>query len=266
MKNISLFILCLFLLSKVYAQTPLTHAPDFTAIDAKGNLQNLYSYLDDGKYVLVDFFYNECLVSQTHTAEVNEAFLAFGCNTADVIFLGVNFDNTDGELITFEHQFNLHYPNISGVEGAGNVIVDLYQIIAFPTIVLIAPNRSIVKQDIWPLSTVNIIDELLGVGIDTAYCPYAAVPFVERGDLPFSIFPNPVQDALTVELKLQEKTDIKIEIYDLCGRLVYDKNLSNRGKGIVSKSINVNHLQQGYYFLSIKTGAGAKATRKFIVE
>ncbi len=36
-------------------QTSLTNAVDFTANDAYGNVQHLQSYLDSGKYVLLEF-------------------------------------------------------------------------------------------------------------------------------------------------------------------------------------------------------------------
>ena len=38
------------------AQTPLTEAVDFTATDIHGDTWNLFDELDDGKYVLIDFW------------------------------------------------------------------------------------------------------------------------------------------------------------------------------------------------------------------
>lgn len=37
------------------AQTPLNTAVDFTATDAKGVSHNLFSYLDDNKFVVIMF-------------------------------------------------------------------------------------------------------------------------------------------------------------------------------------------------------------------
>jgi len=39
------------------AQTNLTEAVDFTATDIEGHTWNLFDELDDGKYVLIDFFF-----------------------------------------------------------------------------------------------------------------------------------------------------------------------------------------------------------------
>jgi len=39
------------------AQCPLTEAVDFTVTDIEGHTWNLFTELDQGKYVLIDFFY-----------------------------------------------------------------------------------------------------------------------------------------------------------------------------------------------------------------
>jgi cytochrome oxidase Cu insertion factor (SCO1/SenC/PrrC family) len=41
----------------VYAQTGLTTAIDFTVTDTDSIEHNLFDYLDDGKYVVLDFFF-----------------------------------------------------------------------------------------------------------------------------------------------------------------------------------------------------------------
>ena len=56
MRKITLIFL-LFVSINTFAQTSLTEAVDFTVTDVDGNEHNLFSYLDDGKYVLIDFFY-----------------------------------------------------------------------------------------------------------------------------------------------------------------------------------------------------------------
>lgn len=226
------------------AQTPLTTAPNFNVIDARGDYHNLYSYLDNGKYVLLDFFYNECLVCQEHVPEVNDAYIKFGCNTSEVVFMGINFDNSDGEVVAFENEYAIHYPNVSGIEGGGNDIVDLFQVIAFPTIILIAPDKSIPKQDIWPLTSVNIIDELLSVNIDTATCPsLSSKPTLSIPDV--EVYPNPATDQINIVFS--NNTDTKtIELFDNIGNKVLSLSTA-AAKNIIP----LHHLMPGYYFLRI---------------
>ena len=40
-----------------FAQTNLTEAVDFTATDTEGHTWNLFEQLDQGKYVVIDFFF-----------------------------------------------------------------------------------------------------------------------------------------------------------------------------------------------------------------
>ena len=57
MKKIYCLIIIVLLAFYLNAQTPLTTAVDFTATDVHGTTHNLFTYLDAGKYVLIDFFY-----------------------------------------------------------------------------------------------------------------------------------------------------------------------------------------------------------------
>jgi len=50
-------ILVFSLIYNTYGQTSLTQAVDFTAVDTEGNTRNLFNELDQGKYVLIEFFF-----------------------------------------------------------------------------------------------------------------------------------------------------------------------------------------------------------------
>lgn len=254
-----MFFFIVFVPSIILSQTPLTNAPNFSAIDAQGNNQNLYSYLDSGKFVLLYFFYDTCFVSQTNVPEVDNACIKFGCNTNDVLFLGINFSNTDGEVVSFENNYGLHFPNVSGIDGGGNEIVSLFQVIAFPSIILIAPDRSIPKQDIWPLSSVNIIDELLSSGVDTISCPYAAISHLENASQ-FQIFPNPVKDYLNIS-NFSNEENLTIDLFDFLGKKVITQNTSRFNK----KAINVSHLNSGIYLLRISKPGEILHSEKIIL-
>jgi len=227
------------------SQTPLSLAPNFSAIDARGNYHDLYSYLNNGKYVLLDFFYNECLVCQTHVPEVNDAFLKFGCNTNDVFFMGINFNNTDGEVISFENEYGVFYPNVSGIDGGGNDIVDLFMVIAFPTIILIAPDHSIPLQDIWPLTSVNIVDELLNTGVDTIACPYAQINSKESFT-DIHIYPNPVNDFIFIT-SLHDVSNATLTLHDMLGNVVFTDYKSFLRK----EKLDMSSYKSGIYFIQI---------------
>lgn len=54
--RLTLALVTTLVISSSFAQTPLTEAVDFTATDIHGNTWNLFDELDDGKYVLIDFW------------------------------------------------------------------------------------------------------------------------------------------------------------------------------------------------------------------
>ncbi|MBI9039302.1 MAG: hypothetical protein JEY97_14295 [Bacteroidales bacterium] len=68
-------------------------------------------------------------------------------------------------------QHGIDFPAISGEEGGGLTINTDYQIAAYPTYILIAPNHDIVIQDIWPVpNTQTFINAFEGQGIQQAPC------------------------------------------------------------------------------------------------
>ena len=161
------FILCLSLVS-VNAQTSLTTAVDFTVTDVHGETHNLFSILDEGKHVIVDFFYTTCGPCQASVPTMNHAYTDYGCNTGEIFFLSIDNGDTDAQVLQYENQFGGLFPSVSGIDGGGNLVVSNYGIGAYPTVILIAPDRSILEQDIFPVS--NITTALPNAGLNIAVC------------------------------------------------------------------------------------------------
>ncbi len=161
MKKIYFLLLFAVLSFSMNAQTPLTVAVDFTVTDTEGNQYNLFSILDDGYYVCIDFFYTTCGPCQQTAPKVSEAYEYFGCNTGDVIFLGIDTGDSDAEVIQFDETFGVTYPAVSGIDGGGTAVCGTYGITAYPTVILIAPDHNIVEQDIWPIATAQVLIDVL---------------------------------------------------------------------------------------------------------
>jgi PKD repeat protein len=152
MKKLLLIVLIFIGISNLKAQCPLTEAVDFTVTDIEGNEINLFSILDNGQYVVIDFFYTTCGPCQITAPKVNEAYLAFGCNNHDVFFMSMDIGDSNAECEEFDETYGVEYPTVSGQEGGGTAICNTYGIGAYPTVILIAPDHSIVEQDIWPIA------------------------------------------------------------------------------------------------------------------
>jgi len=164
-----LFLILLILLGlHTRAQTSLTTAIDFTVTDVHGETYNLFSILDSGKHVIIDFFFTTCGPCISSVPTLNQAYTDYGCNTGEVIFLSIDDGDTDIEVLQYENNYGGLLPSISGINGGGNTVNSIYGISAYPTVILIAPNRTIIEQDIYPVTLIS--SALPNAGLNMASC------------------------------------------------------------------------------------------------
>ncbi len=250
MKKITLLFLMALATITTSAQTPLTTAVDFTATDVEGHEHNLFQVLDSGQYVLIDFFFTTCGPCQDAAPKINEAYLYFGCNNFDVMFWAIDTGDDDAACIAFDETFGVEYPTISGVEGGGTAICNTYQIGAYPTVILIAPDHSIVVQDIWPIpSAQTIIDELEGYGITQNDC-YVGVDNIDNTAQKITLYPNPANSELNIETIDTKNKIVKIQVIDIMGKVVSTiENIQTSNNNKVT--ISLNRLEKGLYFINL---------------
>ena len=156
MKKVFTLLLALAFGFGLKAQCPLTQAVDFTATDVHGTEVHLFDILDGGQYVLVDFFFVNCGPCQQATPKVVESYYAMGCNQHDVFYIEISDRDSDAACLNWVNNYGVEYPTISGAAG-GSGISNTYQIGAFPTVILIAPDRSIVINDLWPINNAQSV-------------------------------------------------------------------------------------------------------------
>jgi hypothetical protein len=69
--------------------------------------------------------------------------------------------------------------------------------------------------------------------------------------LDVEVYPNPFRDELTIEVRGDEKQPLNVTIYDVLGKVVYEKDYAN----IYSiKNINLNFLINGMYSMKVSQG------------
>ena len=170
MKKLFTLILALAFGFGLKAQCPLTTAVDFTATDVHGTEVHLFDILDGGQYVLIDFFFTTCGPCQQATPKVVESYYAMGCNMHDVFYMEIATGDSEAACLNWVNTYGVEYPTISG-EAGGTAICNQYQIPAYPTLILIAPDRSIVIQDLWPISNAQtVITALEQYGLEQHDC------------------------------------------------------------------------------------------------
>ena len=158
MKKVFTLILALAFGFGLKAQCPLTQAIDFTATDCHGTEIHLFDILDGGQYVLIDFFFVNCGPCQQATPKVVESYYAMGCNMHDVFYMEISDRDSDAACQNWCQNYGVEYPTISGPAGGSTICgASMYHIPAFPTVILIAPDRSIVINDLWPINNAQTV-------------------------------------------------------------------------------------------------------------
>lgn len=195
------------------AQCPLNQAVDFTVTDIHGNEVHLFDLLDQGQHVLIDFFFTTCLPCQESSPFIAEAYYSFGCNQHDVFFMEISDRNNDEACLNWTNNFGVEYPTISGPGGGGS-ITHQYGISAWPTIILIAPDRSILIRDLWPIhSSQDVITALENQGIEPYLCPTNTT---ENPHPSIICYPNPADDFVT----LKGENLGTVRLYNSFGQLI----------------------------------------------
>ncbi len=240
-------------ISILSAQTPLTTAVDFTVTDVEGHTHVLFDYLNDNKFVVLDFFYTTCGPCQQYAPEINASYLHFGCNEGNVIFLGIDQGDTDAEVIQFDLTYGVEYPSVSGLEGGGNAVDAAYGISAYPTVILIAPDKTILEQDIWPATTSAINAAATAVGGIPQTCSTTAVNelnSITNAGL-IDLYPNPANSLTKITFGVKISSEISLKVFNLLGNEVLGIPAENRNVGMHEVIFSTENLSEGLYFINL---------------
>lgn len=173
MKRILTLICALVLSIGVNAQTTLTEAVNFTATAHNGEEIDLFEILDEGQYVLINFYSISNPPAHTVIPRIVDAYYRLGCNQHDVYFMEVSPADNTAVTNTWIEDYGIEFPTIH-TETAGTTgdeINEMYGVANWPTIILIAPDRSIKIQDMWPIeSAQTIVDNLAYYDIEEHNC------------------------------------------------------------------------------------------------
>lgn len=251
------------------AQTSLTTAVDFTAKDIDGNTFNLFDKLDEGKFVFLDFMFTTCGPCQGAAPKLHEAFITYGANapTAPMYFVSINRDDDNATMHSWETTYmsatGPTYPlGISGTQGSATAgqqtFHNLYGINAFPTMILIAPNRQIVEQDIWPISTAASFDPFFqSHGIYPGVAGVTGV--VENNSI--KIFPSPAKESINLQVTGDKLNGVRL--IDVLGNVVMSQSFDNSNQ---VKTLNVSNLNAGVYFAEVRINNTELVIKKFVKE
>jgi len=120
-----------------------------------------------------------------------------------------------------------------------------------PTSVEVDPNKAILRADPIP----NGPCDPIGTG---------AGPLAIRSDI-VSVYPNPATGAFQVQFVAGDAGKIELGIYDVAGRRVLSRTLSQAAAGPGAELFNASQFPAGVYFVRMRAAHGELITRKLVV-
>ena len=260
MKRLFVLLFTLTMSGFLYAQTPLTEAVDFHLKTIEGETIYLYPLLDDDKIVVIDFFSTTCGPCQDYAPDFQEAYEEFGENQSNVFFMGINWGDDNDGVNEFDSVFGLTYPSVSGTQGGGNNVFNDYQILSYPTVIIITPDHQIVEQYIWPPTSDSIINAVIKAG-----GMYVGVDERVQTVADAVVYPNPVTEKAFLKINITSAANIQLEIVDLLGNILFSSEKQFVGKGSNKIEIPVSGLINGLYFVRLNINDTEVITSCFVI-
>ena len=241
---------------------------DFTVTDIEGNTHSLYDITAQGKYVVLDFFFTTCGPCQATAPYFNQLHETYGCNTHDLFCLTVNNgqDNT-AAVAAYETTYGgtyTHSPAVSN-EGGGQAVNTAFGVNAFPTYCLIGPDNVMVKNDMWPISSMaNFVAFFpANSGIEPAAC---AVSISENSNSRiFTAQPVPSNGKVTLDLAGMAPGNAQLSVVDMLGQTVKTKTIVVAPNGIARQELDLSSLADGQYLCTATLADGKRELRRIVI-
>lgn len=99
-------------------------------------------------------------------------------------------------------------------------------------------------------------------GINNPIAPYTDNAFINNHDL--RIFPNPVIDNSHVTFNLSKAGDASVQIYDLTGKLVYNRKYEQLTAGANTVEFETGEMVKGTYIIVVLQGEKQMGTGRFV--
>jgi hypothetical protein len=172
------------------------------------------------------------------------AYQNFGSNEGNAFFVGINYNSDNQGVRIFDSTFNITLPSASGIEGGGNAVYDAYQISAYPTVIVITPDRQIVEQFIWEPTEENITNAVVEAG-------GLLVGNHELSADNIEIYPNPVRHEISIQLSPDFKSEIHFRLNDLNGKQIISGLIPENRNSIFK--LPVSEIRNGLYLLRLES-------------
>ena len=178
-----------------------------------------------------------------------------------MFFIGINGGSDNEEVALFDETYGLTYPSASGTQGGGDLVHENYEILSYPTVIVITPDHQIVEQGINPPTVENITDAVIAAG-------GIWVSTLENENIveDISIYPNPASSHGYLSINILKSTKLSYGIYDMLGKELFLSETMYIDEGQQRIVMPVNELNNGMYFVKLVINEKTSKTIRFIVS
>lgn len=265
MKNVNnkillaIILLCfVFSNIKVNAQTTATN---FTTTDCDGDTYDLFTQLDAGKVVVIVWVMPcaGCISGALAAYSTVESYAS--SNPGKVLYyLADDYANTTCPTLR-------GWANTNGITNAtffSNAAVDMadYGVAGMPKVVVLGgSNHTVFYNE----NNLDINESGIGDAIDAALL-VASVPENETTQNQLSVFPNPSNETVTINIEEPTKENSSIVLFDLFGNIILDIKAVNSSSDQNSLKFNTRNLNNGTYIIKYTSGGISKFSKLSVIH
>lgn len=258
--SLILFFFCLTPVEKAISQ-PAT-AMDFTMNDcATGQVHTLYSILDSGNAVIMEFFMLNCQPCIDAGKALDSMYKKLKVNCPNVRFFQTSFNNSDKCGAIFNWWDSLGFSSVPFDSGAAQI--SYYGFFGMPTVAVAAGSS---HKLLYLHTTGAFADSDTSIIADSihTFCGTSGVMNPEN-TFSFSVFPNPASDYFIIRFNAVESGILKIELVNVLGKRIKIISEEKINPGSMSKSISSANIPKGIYFLKMQMNNTAY-TDKLVIQ
>ncbi|OFY87255.1 MAG: hypothetical protein A3F72_17300 [Bacteroidetes bacterium RIFCSPLOWO2_12_FULL_35_15] len=247
--------LCFFLLITNVLLSQTT-AVDFNTVDCAGTVHHLYSDLDSGKVVILDFVMpcGFCIAPSLSAYKVFEEFKLNYPNRI-LFYLSDGFgSNLCSDLNTWAAANTI---SDAFIFSSHAVTMNDYGAIGMPKVVIFGG----ANHQVYYNQNDSLAGDSLALysAIDSALKSTATIQKRLTDNFQLKLFPNPVVNKGTVSYTLAENTDLILEIFNTNSEKIYDIKRANELKGKHETEIGFEKFAGGNYLLVIRTNKSSSS-------
>lgn len=246
-KRLLLIILLIGGINLIMHAQPPTVAYDFNMNDCNGKMHHLFSELDSGNVVVMEFFMISCSPCIVAGHALDKMVVPLKKKYGEKVrFYQIGFTNSY-TCTQIQNWISTNGFATSVPFDSGAVQVAYYEGMGMPTVAVVGGKKHDVlftSIDFKPTTDTATISKAIHTFFGTT-----GISINERMDASVSVFPNPASRVISVSLDLENAAVLDLILTDVQGKEMTKLFIGNVTRGINTKIIQLPELKNGVYFL-----------------